>query len=54
VKNKTETGHKLYVTSSPVMHLVFITHETVTTQRGATNTGLFKMIVGVLTTCHTQ
>jgi len=27
----------LYVTSSPVMHLVFITHETVTTQRGATN-----------------
>jgi len=37
VKNKTETVHTLYVTSSPVMHLVFITHETVTTQRGATN-----------------
>lgn len=37
MKNKTETGHTLYVTSSPVMHIVFITHETVTTHRGAAN-----------------
>jgi catechol-2,3-dioxygenase len=37
VKNETETGHTLYVKSSPVMHLVFTKHGTVTTQRGATN-----------------
>jgi len=36
-KNKTTKSHTLYVTSPPVMHLVFVTHETVTTQRGATN-----------------
>jgi hypothetical protein len=36
VKNKTDTGHTLYVTSSPVMHLVLMTHETVTSQRRAT------------------
>lgn len=36
-EEQTDTGHTLYVTSPPVTHLVFITHETVTTQRGATN-----------------
>jgi hypothetical protein len=37
VKNETEAGHTLQVTSSSVMRLVLITHEIVTAQTAATN-----------------